>query len=100
MTERRFDEVEVAAIFERAAAMEGSAQPSTPTGQGMTLAQIQEIGRDVGIAPQLIASAVRALDEGRHAVSRGPLGMPLRVERVINLQRRLSEEEWERLVVD
>lgn len=102
MTERRYDETEAAAIFERAATAQTRVPQPLAAGDvsgGMTLAQLQEIGREVGIAPQLVADAALRVDDGVATVRRGLLGMPLRVERTIVLDRRLSDEEWEHVVV-
>lgn len=100
MTERRFNEAEVAAIFERATETQQTTQPSLPTGEGMTLAELQEIGREVGIAPELVAHAAKSLSQGGQPTSRSFLGLPIGVGRTIELNRRLSDDEWERLVVD
>jgi hypothetical protein len=100
MNNRRYDDDEVAAIFQKAA--EG---PQTPPLQaareeGMTLAELQDIGREVGISPEAVASAARSLDVRPQARERSFLGLPIGVERTIALDRRLSESEWERLVVE
>ena len=100
MTERRYSEEEVAAIFERAAEVQQTARRQLPPGEGMTLADLQEIGREVGIAPELVAQAARSMDQGGRAAARTFLGLPIGVGRTVELDRRLSEEEWERLVVD
>src|SRR5262249_12956459 len=98
MPERRFSEAEVSAIFERATEAPRVEQGQTTSGEGMTLAELQAIGREVGISPEQIAAAAQSLDRvpmpPRH-VFRLPMG----VERTVELNRRLSDEEWERLVV-
>jgi len=105
MSERRYSEEEVARIFERAAhADQGTPKESTgrsvaPTDQGMTLAQLQEIGREVGIAPTDISRAAKALDLAAPRPIRRLLGFPIGVGRTVELGRRMTEEEWERLVV-
>lgn len=106
MTERRFNEDEVGEIFALAAraaeAAEGQRGPLTPltSSQGMTLAQLQEIGRDVGIAPEDIANAARSLERVGRPSQRKFLGLPIGVGRTVELGRKLSDEEWEHLVVD
>lgn len=100
MTERRYSEEEVAAIFERAAEAQQAGRRQLPSGEGMTLADLQEIGRDVGIPAELVAQAARSLDRGRPSSSRTLLGLPIGVGVTIDLDRRLSEREWESLVVD
>ena len=100
MTERRFSEDEVAAIFERAAQAPSTGQRQLPSGEGMTLAQLQEIGREVGIAPESIAHAARSLQVAGQPTSRRFLGLPIGVGHTVDLGRRLSDDEWERFVVD
>jgi hypothetical protein len=100
MTERRYGEDEVAAIFERAAEAQQTARRQLPPGDGMTLADLQEIGREVGIPPELVAQAALSMDQAGRSASRTFLGLPIGVGRTVELGRRLSEEEWERLVVD
>ena len=104
--ERRFNEAEVAAIFERAAARdeprEESGRQLVPTSEGLTLAQLQDVGREIGIAPGVIAEAAVMLDVRERVekvATRRFLGLPVGVERTVQLRRRLSDEEWERLVV-
>ena len=100
MTDRRYSEEEVAAIFERAAEAQQSARRHLAAGEGMTLADLQEIGRDVGIPTDLVVQAAKALDQGGHPASRSFIGFPVGVGRTVELDRRLTEEEWEHLVVD
>lgn len=99
MTERRFNETEVATIIERATARPDGSRQMVPTSEGMTLAQLQEIGRDIGIDPRDMAEAADSL-EATPTTVRGLLGFPMRVERIVPLRRRLTDEEWERVVVD
>ncbi len=100
MTERRYSEDEVAAIFERAAEAQHTGQDRLPSGEGMTLAQLQDIGGEVGIAPELVAQAAAAIERGAASPARSFLGFPIGVGRTVQLNHRLSEEEWERLIVD
>lgn len=100
MTERRYSDSEIAAIFRAAA--EGPQllpQREVPREEGLTLAELQAIGQEVGIAPDAVAHAAQGLDVRRGAQSRRFLGLPIGVARTVNLNRRLSDEEWERLVV-
>lgn len=100
MTQRRFDEAEVAAIFKQATEAQQTHQRQLPSGEGMTLAELQDIGREVGISSDLIELAAQAIDQGGAPTSRNFLGFPVGVGRTIDLDQRLSEDEWERLVVD
>ena len=100
MTERRFNEAEVAAILERAAEAQHTGSRQLPSGEGMTLAEVQAIGSEVGIDPRLVAQAATTLDKVGRSTSRRFLGLPIGVGRTIDLGRKLSDDEWERLVVD
>jgi hypothetical protein len=68
--------------------------------EGMTLTQLQEIAREVGIPSDLVARAARNLDRRGRSTVRRFFGLPIGVGRTVSLQRTLSEEEWQRLVVD
>jgi hypothetical protein len=100
MSERRYSEDEVAAIFERAAEAQKTAPRQLHPSEGMRLADLQEIGREVGLPPELVAQAARSIDRSGHPTSRTILGLPIGVGRTVELDRRLSDEEWEHLVVD
>jgi hypothetical protein len=100
MTDRRYSEEEVAAIFQRAAEAQQTARRQLPPGEGMTLADLQAIGREVGIPPELVTQAARSMDHAGAPATRGLLGLPIGVGRTVELNRQLSEEEWDRLVVD
>lgn len=103
MPERRYSETEIAAIFR--AATEGpvaTPAPGASHDEGLTLSELQAIGGEVGIAPEAIAGAARALDVRPGADEARPrrfLGLPIGVARTVNLNRRLTDDEWERLVV-
>lgn len=100
MSERRFNEAEVAAIFEKATEAQHVGQRQLPSGEGMTLAELQQIGREVGIDPGLVARAASGLEVTGRPSSRKFLGLPIGVGRTVDLGRKLSDQEWEQLVVD
>jgi hypothetical protein len=100
MAERRYTEEEVAEIFQRATEAQHGDVRRLPSGDGTTLEALQEIGREVGIAPELIARAAHSLDRGGQPIKRRFLGLPIGVGRTVELERRLSDAEWERLVID
>jgi hypothetical protein len=109
MAQRRYNEDEVAAIFKTAAEQQQAASnaasaggPLTPlaSSQGMTLAQLQDIGREVGIPDEMVARAAGALDRLGQPSVRRFLGLPIGVGRTVELGRKLTDDEWERLVVD
>ena len=101
MAERRYSEEEVAAIFERAAEAQQAVRRQLPAGEGMTLADLHAIGHEVGIPPELVDQAARSVDQhGRDTGARTMFGLPIGVGRTVELGRKLTDEEWERLVVD
>jgi hypothetical protein len=100
MSERRYSEEEAEAIFEQAANVQHTAKRQVVRSEGMTLSQLEEIGQEAGIAPELVADAARSLDVAGRTTDRRFLGFPIGVGRTADLGRRLSDEEWERLVVD
>lgn len=100
MTDRRYTDEEVAAIFRTAAEEPQSPPVHVPRSEGLTLADLQEIGREVGIPPDVVAHAAQSLDVRGRAASRTLLGLPIGVERAVELNRWLTDQEWEHLVVE
>ncbi|HET6229244.1 MAG TPA: hypothetical protein VFE05_04135 [Longimicrobiaceae bacterium] len=99
--ERRYEEDEVAQIFEEAATARGSqARALSPAG-GLSLAELKAIGGEVGIAPERIADAAAAVDLRRGAAPRRThLGLPIAVGRTVDLPRAPTDREWEMLVAE
>jgi hypothetical protein len=100
MDNRRYNDEEIAAIFQNASEGPQASPPQAAHEQGMTLAELQEIGREVGISPDAVDRAARSLDVRPRAGGRKFLGLPIGVERTIELDRKLTEDEWGRLVVE
>ncbi|KPK60771.1 MAG: hypothetical protein AMS21_09360 [Gemmatimonas sp. SG8_38_2] len=99
--ERKYEEREIQEIFKRAASQEDLGSPGPSTGHGLTLAELQEIGRGVGLETSRIAEAAVALDSRREALPRRKqLGMPISVGRIVELQRAPTDREWELLVAE
>jgi hypothetical protein len=99
MTERRYADDEVREIF--SLATRGDVRdPSLPAESGgLTLDDLQRIGREVGIEPSRVAQAAGALDaHGRQAPLRRSFGMPVGMSRVVDLPRAPTDREWERLI--
>jgi hypothetical protein len=99
MTERRYSEDEVAEIFRTAADTQEVAGKRVGSNAGMTLAELQEIGREAGISPDAVAYAASLRDRPVAARGRRFLGLPIRVSKAVDLARPLSDPEWEQLVV-
>jgi hypothetical protein len=99
MSDRRYDDEEAAAIFLTAAENPRAAPLHAPRNEGLTLADLQDIGREVGISPEAVAQAAQSLELRRQAVTRSFLGLPIGVERTVALNRWLTDAEWDQLVV-
>jgi hypothetical protein len=97
---RRYSEDEVQEILRLATASDQALPPSAAQ-RGLTLAQLQEIGTEVGIPATQVAEAARAI--ARRPVvlpARTVLGQPRTVSRIVPIPRALTDEEWTRVVVD
>src|SRR5437773_10644027 len=100
MADRRYNDKEIAAIFRAAAEQEPqSPQREVARDEGLTLGELQAIGNEVGISADAVAQAARAVDVRLGTGSRTFLGLPIGVARTVNLNRRLADAEWGRLVV-
>ena len=101
MNERRYKEEEVRKIFGLAARGSSSDRRTISSADGLTLAEIQGIGREVGLEPAAVAHAAAVFDaQTLRARRRKSLGMPIEVGRVVPLPRALSDHEWEQLVTE
>lgn len=96
MPERRYSDDEVAEIFRLATAQPPKLGAAT---DGLTLAQLTEIGREVGLSDETVVAAARAVDAAPHSVTRTLLGLPIGVARTVTLDRSVSDAEWDQLVV-
>jgi hypothetical protein len=99
MPERRYSDEEVLEIIARASEKEHDSRTRLPPAEGMTLAELQKIGSEAGIAPALIAQAARSLDIAPAPAPPVFLGLPLGAARTVRLERRMTDAEWEQLVV-
>ena len=104
MTDRHYDDDEVAAIFRAAtecAERSESRALAERSANGLTLADLHAIAREVGISPDAVTRAARALDRPRVEYENVTLlGLPIGIERTAVLDRRLTDAEWELLVVE
>ena len=99
--ERRYQEDEIAEIFETAASPPPSRERTPTSADGLTLADLQSIGREVGVPAERIAAAASAIDRRRLTPPRRSfLGMPIGVGRSVDLPRAPTDREWEILVAE
>ena len=101
MDERRYEDAEVARIFQAAASPRASEGRAVAPAGGFSLAELQAIGGEVGIEPERIAEAAAALDvRGVTVPRRTYLGMPVSVSRTVELPRAPTDREWEMLLAE
>jgi plasmid stability protein len=97
--ERKYQDHEVREILDLAIGHEDAPAQSLPAGDGLTLHELQAIGREVGLPPDRITRAVAAFEGRGESVARGTsLGLPISVGRVVSLPRTPSDREWELLI--
>lgn len=96
--ERRFDGEEIEAILDRAVTAREASDAARLPHEGLTLAELKDVGREVGIPAERIEEAARALDR-TGGVAR-TLGLPLSVGRSFALPRPPTDAEWDQLVAD
>lgn len=98
---RRYNEQEIAAIFKQAAADQEAAHQARPSGTGLTLAELEHVGREAGIDPAFIARAAAAVDRPRPASQQTTvLGFPVSVARTADLPGEFTDKDWDLLVAD
>jgi hypothetical protein len=97
MTERRYTEDEAAEIFRVAAELEERVPRALAPAEGLTIAELQAIGREAGLSPELVARAARRAAEPPATAFRF-LGLPIGVSRTVEIDEPLADGDWEQLV--
>ena len=97
MTERRYTEDEAAEIFRVAAELEERAPRALAPAEGLTIAELQAIGREAGLSPELVARAAKRAAEPPARAFRF-LGLPIGVSRTVEVDEPLADGDWEELV--
>lgn len=102
MSERRFSDDEVARVLERAAEESVHATPAwnVSPARGLTLAEVQAIAAEAGIAPDAVARAAAAVARGedrRPEVKRW-LGLPVAVAHEVAVDGPVSDAAWDEIV--
>ncbi|MFK7848109.1 MAG: hypothetical protein AB8G77_22665 [Rhodothermales bacterium] len=99
--ERRYNEQEIAEIFKQAAVEDDAEKRSEAPGEGLTLAEIANIGKDVGISSEAIARAAAGINKSVPQPSpTTSFGKPVSVAHVVDLPGTFTDKDWENLVVD
>ena len=98
--QRRYHEQEVAEIFERASD-EHASLPAAAEQEGLTLAELQEVGREVGLSPERIAAAAAQVRTRLPVHPRKVwYGNPVGVSREVILPRAATNREWQVILAD
>ena len=93
---RRFTEEEAERVFARAAARQHA--HSTPP-DGLTLAELQQIGREAGLDPEHVVAAVAETDAvGTPVPSASYLGVPVEPRASRLFEGEVTDEAWEQMV--
>jgi hypothetical protein len=110
MPDHRYDDDEIRDILARATEVRPESGEVLPAavedrtvgaGRGLTLAQLREVGAEVGIPAERIEEAAKALELDRAALPavRRRLGVQLSAAHAVRLPRMFTDEEWDRFVV-
>lgn len=98
---RTFSEQEARDVFARAARDQQAAQTAVDPSAGLTLDELQEIGRASGLDPAFVAAAARAVAVGVPESRREAwMGIPTGVSHTAFLPEPPSDDLWEPLVGD
>jgi hypothetical protein len=99
--DRRFDDNEIREILDLAMGQEDAPAKALPAADGLTLVQLQEVAREVGVAPERIAHAVATFEARGEAVPRDKtFGLPTKVGRIVPLPRSPTDREWELMIAE
>ena len=94
--ERRYTDDEVALILRRAAELGGETGPSRS--EGLSLAEIQQVAREVGIDPATVARAAAALPTRKRDRLTAIFGGPLHYRLEATMPRRASDADLGRIL--
>ena len=96
---RRFTQEEAHDVFARAARRQQAVREADErAGAGLTLAELQAVGAEVGIDPAHVEAAARALAEVEPRPARTFLGVPERARAVRTFPAPLGDAAWTALV--
>ena len=100
-SDRRFSQKEIAAIFKKASEEQERIKEKSALEDGLTLADLHIIAQEAGISPDLITNAAERLEDTLEAPpEKRFLGFPTTVHRIVDLKAPLSDEDWDKLVIE
>lgn len=100
-SDRKYRDEEVKEIFDLAVSSDEVGRSALSDEGGLTLAELQAVGLEVGVEPARIAEAALAVDTRREtAPHQTSLGMPVSVGRAIELPGAVTDGEWQLVVAE
>ena len=96
-SDRRFTDQEVALVLQRAAEIE-ERRSTSAAGRGLTLGELRDIAKEVGLSPDVIDEAVVAVRTGVRPRGGSLLGASLSNKVVRGVPGRLDEDGLQRLI--
>jgi hypothetical protein len=97
-SDRRYTDQEVALVLQRAAEIEERRSDVSAVARGLTLGELHEIAKEVGLSPDVIDEAVAAVRAGARPRSGSLLGAPLSSKLVRGVRGQLGKEDLQRLL--
>ena len=97
-TDRRYTDHEVALVLRRAAAIDERRPTDTAPARGLTLHELHEIAREVGLSPAAIDQAISGLRSGAPAGGGSLMGAPLSHKTVRAVSGRLQDAALQDLI--
>ncbi|MCC7132050.1 MAG: hypothetical protein IT352_05365 [Gemmatimonadales bacterium] len=95
---RRFTDQEVAQVLQRATELEDRRPTELPTAPGLSLADLHEIGREVGLGPDAVDAAVRSVEANARPRVAAGLVAPLSAKLSWDVPGTLTRADLERLI--
>lgn len=92
--DRRYSEAETRAVFARAAREQQAADEAGASGEGLALAELQEIGRASGLDPAFVAAAAAGIATREPVPVKMLFGVPLEIRRSRILPGPITDDAW------
>lgn len=97
-SKHRFDRDEISRILKRAVELEHNDNTSDNEREGLTLEELQQVSREVGIDPKYVKLAIGEMKEPVQSPVANLLGGPFKYNITQMAEGVLTDEEWEEVV--
>lgn len=95
----RFNRDEISKILKRAAELEHE-DDVLDDSEGLTVEELQQVSKEVGLHPKYIQQALDELKSQEHLVSSNILGGPFTFQQTKSVNGSIQENEWEEVVAE